>query len=230
MDKLPLTAKILSIFVLSFMTILLWVEFLIDVKGWSEWNEAKCIVLSINFVFEWMARSMLYIYYMYRSRNVFRGTALEMREYFYKTMVGWFIITYTICATTILLWGFYYHCPPWTSDIVKYLVLWVFINETLSQMFCLCYFVFKMRKLIKESAFEGIKQIKYVTKKLLILAVCYNVMAGVNLILAERGLYFVRALEHFTVCICMVLSFGFMDKTYKRMCYLCISCCTNCCN
>lgn len=235
--ELPLTTKILSCSILILITILLWVECILDLNGR---NKTECIVLSFNMTLDWIARSMLYIYYMYRSRNVFIGTALEMRKCVFNIMVTWFIFGYSLCAFSTFLWAFYYGCPPVTSDTVRILASWLLLNETFSQMFCLCYFIFKMRKLIKESSIpemaqneaviQAQKKMKYITKKLLILALFYNIMAGVNVLLAGRGLYFARPFEHFIVCICMILSFGFMDKHYRKICCLCIYCCKNCCN
>ena len=110
-------------------------------------------------------------------------------------------------------------------------------------MFCLFYFIYKIRRLISSSPIvvagdntgnnaimEAHKRMKYITRKLMILVFAWNIFAGIAAVLGVvLGVYFARALEHFIVSLCMVLSFGFMDNAYRRICCICIYCCKNCC-
>ena len=83
--NIPIVTKRLSILVLLFFTIMLWIETILDIN--TRWTETECIILTFTWMFEWSSRTMLYTYYLYRTRNVFIGTPFEMNEIFYKIMV-----------------------------------------------------------------------------------------------------------------------------------------------
>ena len=230
-SNIPKYAKVMSTIHLT----LSWITFLnFTIFGTYVSPMTYCIIFPFNYNLIFIARVTLYLYYFERVRRTFLGTSLAIPPCRRKCIISWFIIGYTLSAISYYLFVIIYGCPiDFSNDSANLLALaWPLINELMISIFCLIYFIRKIRSLIKEigsnpATNASYLRMNYVMRKLVILTSTSVISSFALVLVSGLGLTFAFTLENLIVNLCMILSFSFMGGVYEKLCCCCIRCC--CC-
>eukprot|EP01084_Bolivina_argentea_P279613 478046_1 len=226
--NIPLYAKIMATthMALSVTEPMISVALIIDGKL----EGIDCIISSINYHSVLISRLILFVYYMERTRRTFIGTEYEMKPINRKLIITWFIIGYQLAAVSNYSYTYLYGCWDPTDPNFLLFMAWPLLNEITISLFCAIYFVYKLRSLVNsckelDKNTNAHAKIKYIMKKVTVLAVTSITCSILLVFSAAAGLMLSYPLETLIINVCLLLTFGFMDNIYRKFCCLCIKCC-----
>eukprot|EP01084_Bolivina_argentea_P238827 401274_1 len=205
-------------------TLNLWISISLFIAEMSDYSE--CVVHSLNYAIATTARWFLYLYYIERIRGVFAGSVFAISKLKHKIIVVWFTVGYLMGAITynIIMIS---NC----GEGQKYLGLalaWPLLNETMISIFCLVYFIYKLRKLLRltTGSVTSSNAMKYIMRKLTSLTMVTIFSSNVLVLpLAIVGYHMSIAIDAVINSACLLLSFAFLDYYYRRLCCMCTKCC-----
>eukprot|EP01084_Bolivina_argentea_P258844 436546_1 len=190
-------------------------------------SRSDCIISTINFAISILSRYFLYICYLQRIKTIFNKTLWNINMKRFKMLL--YIIT---CGhlISVLMYIFIYTVNACDLNNFLLAVSWPLLNDIITSIFCLVYFIYKLRVLNNHISNDTkIKQIvspkmKYIVKKLVILTFITVVTSFIAVIMTSFGYFTIIAINESVNNICLILSFGFTDYYFRKICCVFLIC------